>query len=54
MSLELYAAFIAATVALVLLPGPNAAPTTANSIAYGRRFGSQSLEQVRQRSSKLC
>lgn len=51
MSLELYAAFIAATVAFVLLSGSNAALTTANSIAYGRRFGSQSLKQVRQRSS---
>ncbi|MFT3998853.1 MAG: LysE family translocator [Rhizobium sp.] len=39
MSLELYAAFIAATIALVLLPGPNVALITANSIAYGRSFG---------------
>ncbi|MFK0166514.1 LysE family translocator [Rhizobium sp. NPDC090279] len=39
MSLELYAAFIAATAALVILPGPNAALITANSIAYGRKFG---------------
>lgn len=39
MSLELYAAFIAATVALVILPGPNVALITANSIAYGRKFG---------------
>lgn len=39
MSLELYAAFVAATVALVVLPGPNVALITANSIAYGRKFG---------------
>ena len=39
MSLALYAAFVAATVALVILPGPNVALITANSIAYGRRFG---------------
>jgi threonine/homoserine/homoserine lactone efflux protein len=39
MSLELYAAFVAATVALVILPGPNVALITANSIAYGQRFG---------------
>lgn len=39
MSFELYAAFIATTVALMALPGPNAALISANSIAYGRRYG---------------
>lgn len=39
MSLELYAAFLAATIALVILPGPNVALITANSVAYGRQFG---------------
>lgn len=39
MSLELYAAFIAATVALIILPGPNVALITANAIAYGVRYG---------------
>jgi homoserine/homoserine lactone efflux protein len=39
MPFEAYAAFIAATVALAILPGPNIALITANSVAYGRRFG---------------
>lgn len=39
MTSELYFAFILATVALMLLPGPNVALITANSIAYGRRYG---------------
>jgi len=37
--LELYGAFIAATVTLMLIPGPNVAVITANSIAYGTRCG---------------
>lgn len=39
MSLELYLAFMATTVGLIALPGPNAALIVANSVAYGRRFG---------------
>jgi threonine/homoserine/homoserine lactone efflux protein len=39
MTLELYCTFVAATIALVALPGPNVALIVANSIAYGRRFG---------------
>jgi homoserine/homoserine lactone efflux protein len=39
MSFEMYLGFVAATVALIILPGPNVALITANSIAYGRRFG---------------
>ncbi len=39
MSLGLYLAFVAATVALIALPGPNVALIVANSVAYGRRFG---------------
>ena len=39
MQLHLYLAFVAATVALIALPGPNVALIVANSVAYGRRFG---------------
>lgn len=39
MALEFYAAFIAATVALAILPGPNVALISANAVAYGRRYG---------------
>ena len=39
MTLELYCTFVAATIALMALPGPNVALIVANSIAYGRRFG---------------
>lgn len=39
MSLESFAAFVAATVALALLPGPNVALISANAVAYGRRYG---------------
>lgn len=35
----LYAAFIGATVALMLIPGPNWAVITANSVAHGTRYG---------------
>jgi homoserine/homoserine lactone efflux protein len=37
--IELYLSFVAAAVALALMPGPNVALITANSIAYGRRYG---------------
>lgn len=37
--LHLIPAFIAATVALMLLPGPNVALIVANSLAYGARWG---------------
>ncbi|MDB5492495.1 MAG: lysine exporter protein [Micavibrio sp.] len=39
MSVELCLAFIAATVVLGLIPGPNAALTVANSVNYGPRYG---------------
>lgn len=35
----LYAAFVAAVVVLMLIPGPNVALIVSNSIAYGVRFG---------------
>ena len=37
--LDLYLAFIAATVVLMLIPGPNVALIVANSVAYGTSFG---------------
>ena len=39
MDLQLYLAFLAATVVLALIPGPNVAVITASSVAYGARFG---------------
>lgn len=36
---SLYLAFIAAVTVLMLIPGPNVALITANSIAYGPRYG---------------
>lgn len=39
MDIELYFAFVLAAVALILLPGPNVALITANSIAHGKRVG---------------
>jgi homoserine/homoserine lactone efflux protein len=39
MSLDLYLAFIAAVVVLMLIPGPNVALIVANSIAAGTRCG---------------
>ncbi len=39
MTLELYAAFIAATTILMLIPGPNVALITANSVTHGPRYG---------------
>jgi threonine/homoserine/homoserine lactone efflux protein len=39
MSPTLYGAFVAATTALMLIPGPNVALIAANSIAHGARFG---------------
>ena len=38
-SIELYFAFIAATVILMVIPGPNVALIVANSVAHGTRFG---------------
>jgi hypothetical protein len=38
-SLQLYATFIAATVILILIPGPNVALIVANSVAHGARYG---------------
>ncbi len=39
MTIELYAAFVAATTILMLIPGPNVAVITANSLARGSRWG---------------
>ena len=39
MSLNLYLAFVAASLALALLPGPNVAVIVSNSVAYGVRYG---------------
>jgi len=38
-TIELYLAFIAATVVLMVIPGPNVALIVANSVAHGTRFG---------------
>ncbi len=39
MDLQLYLAFVLATVLLALIPGPNVALIVANSVAYGTRYG---------------
>ncbi|MCE9523424.1 MAG: LysE family translocator [Alphaproteobacteria bacterium] len=39
MSLDLYLAFVAATLVLMAIPGPNVTLIVANSIAYGTRYG---------------
>ena len=39
MSLELYLAFVAASAALALMPGPNVAVIVANAVTYGPRYG---------------
>jgi threonine/homoserine/homoserine lactone efflux protein len=39
MSLHLYLGFILANAILMLIPGPNVALITANSVAYGTRYG---------------
>jgi threonine/homoserine/homoserine lactone efflux protein len=39
MTIELYAAFVAATTILMLIPGPNVAVIAANSLARGSRCG---------------
>src|SRR6185369_9350084 len=39
MSLNLYLAFVAASLALALLPGPNVAVIVSNSVSYGTRYG---------------
>ncbi len=39
MSLDLYLAFVAATVVLIAIPGPNVALIVANSVAHGARYG---------------
>ena len=39
MSLNLYLAFVAASLALALMPGPNVAVIVSNSVAYGVRYG---------------
>src|SRR5258705_6625840 len=39
MPLNLYLAFVAASLALALMPGPNVAVIVSNSVAYGVRYG---------------
>lgn len=39
MSIELYLAFVAATLVLMAIPGPNVALIVSNAIAYGTRYG---------------
>jgi homoserine/homoserine lactone efflux protein len=39
MDMQLYLAFVSATIVLALIPGPNVAVIVANSVAYGARFG---------------
>ena len=39
MTWELYLAFVAASIILALIPGPNVAVIVANSISYGPRYG---------------
>ena len=39
MPLDLYLAFVAASVALALMPGPNVSVIVANAITYGPRYG---------------
>src|SRR5690349_25152581 len=39
MPIELYLAFIAATVILMVISGPNVALIVANSVAHGTRYG---------------
>lgn len=39
MTPELFGAFVAATVVLILVPGPNVALIVANSISHGPRYG---------------
>jgi homoserine/homoserine lactone efflux protein len=39
MSPDLYLAFVAASLALALMPGPNVAVIVSNSVAYGSRYG---------------
>ncbi len=39
MPFDLYLAFVAATIVLILIPGPNVALIVANSLAHGTRYG---------------
>ncbi len=39
MPLDLYLAFVAASVVLILIPGPNVALIVANSVGHGARYG---------------
>ncbi len=39
MSVELFLAFVAASVALALMPGPNVAVIVSNAVTYGPRYG---------------
>ena len=44
MSISLFAAFLAATAALMLIPGPNVALIVANSLRFGVRVGEQAFQ----------
>jgi len=39
MAMELYFAFVAATIVLILVPGPNVALIVANAVTHGTRYG---------------
>ena len=39
MTIELYLAFVGATIVLMIIPGPNVALIIANSVSHGRRYG---------------
>ena len=39
MTIALYAAFVTASIVLMLIPGPNVSLIVANSVAYGTRYG---------------
>ncbi|MFH6785758.1 MULTISPECIES: LysE family translocator [Methylobacterium] len=39
MPVDLYLGFVAATIVLILIPGPNVALIVANSVAHGSRYG---------------
>jgi threonine/homoserine/homoserine lactone efflux protein len=39
LTIELYLAFVGATIVLLIIPGPNVALIIANSVSHGRRYG---------------
>jgi homoserine/homoserine lactone efflux protein len=46
MPLDLYLGFVAATLVLILIPGPNVALIVANSVAHGSRYGLVTVASV--------